>query len=83
MEIRDFLIEMYLKHGEREFAMTHQERIKLSELYDIIMKCSELYNIIMKCSANNKYITIRHTKDHIYMYTLTPAAIKLIKEGTE
>ena len=71
MELRDFLIEMYLKHGEREFAMTHPERIKLSELYDIITKCR----------TNDRYIRIRHTKDHIYMYTLTPKAIKLIKEG--
>ena len=73
MELRDFLIEMYLKHGEREFTMTHQERIKIFELY----------KIIMKCRANNKYITTRHTKDQFYVYTLTPAAIKLIKEGTE
>jgi hypothetical protein len=73
MELREYLIEMYLKHGEREFAMTHPERITLSELYDIIVKGR----------AKSKYITIRHTKDHIYMYTLTPAATKLIKEGTE
>ena len=73
MEIRDFLIEMYLKHGEREFAMTYQERSKIFESY----------KLIMKCRANNKYIATRHTKDQFYMYTLTPKAIKLIKEGTE
>lgn len=73
MELRDFLIEMHLKHGEREFAMTHPERIKTPEVY----------GTIMKCRTNDKYITIRHTNDQFYMYTLTPAAIKLIKEGTE
>ena len=73
MELRDFLIEMYLKHGEREFAMTPPERIKTPEFY----------KTILKCRTNDKYITIRHTNDQFYMYTLTPAAIKLIKEGTE
>ncbi len=73
MELRDFLIEMYLKHGEREFAMLHTERTKTPEIYEAIKKCR----------TNDKYITIRHTKDQFYMYTLTPAAIKLIKEGTE
>jgi hypothetical protein len=73
MELRDFLIEMYLKHGEREFAMTHPERVKTPELY----------GTIMKCRTNDRYIRIRHTMDQFYMYTLTPAAIKLIKEGTE
>ena len=73
MELRDLLIELYLKHGEHEFAMTNQERIKTPELY----------NTLLKCRTNNKYITIRDTKDQFYMYTLTPAAIKLIKEGTE
>lgn len=73
MELRDFLIELYLKHGEREFAMTHPERIKTPELH----------KIIMKCRTNDKYITFRDTDDQFYMYTLTPAVIKLIKEGTE
>ena len=73
MELRDLLIELYLKHGEHEFAMTNPERVKTPELYEAIKKCR----------TNDKYITIRHTKDQFYMYTLTPAAIKLIKEGTE
>ena len=73
MELRDLLIELYLKHGEHEFAMTHQERIKTYELY----------MTLMKCRTNDKYISMRNTKDQFYMYTLTPAAIKLIKEGTE
>ena len=73
MELRDFLIEMYLKHGEREVAMTHAERTKTPERY----------KVILKCRVDDKYITIRETKDAFYMYTLTPAAIKLIKEGTE
>ena len=73
MEIRDFLIEMYLKHGEREFAMTHEERIKTPELH----------KTLIECRTDNKYITIRDINDQFYIYTLTPAAIKLIKEGTE
>ena len=64
---------MYLKHGEREFAMTHQERVRTPELYEAILKGR----------AKSKYITYRDTNDQFYMYTLTPAAIKLIKEGTE
>ena len=62
MELRDFLIELYLKHGEREFAMAYQERIKKAEFY----------RAIMKCRTNDKYITIRHTKDQFYMYTSHP-----------
>ena len=73
MELRDFLIELYLKHGEREFAMTNLER----------SKTFEAYKTILKCRTNDNYLTIRVTKDPYFMYTLTPAAIKLIKEGTE
>ena len=73
MELRDLLIELYLKHGEHEFAMTNPERTKTPEIYEAIKKCR----------TNDKYISMRNTKDQFYMYTLTPAAIKLIKEGTE
>lgn len=67
MELRDFLIELYLKHGEREFVFFYNE-------------------LPATISSTNNYIqNVRPTKkiNRYVLSYLTPAAIKLIKEGTE
>ena len=72
MELRDFLIEMYLKHGEREFVYDWSRNRQMwgSDMNQYINNSIPLKNI-------------GTTDDVLYASYLTPAAIKLIKEGTE
>lgn len=72
MGLRDFLIEMYLKHGEREFVYDwhYNRQMWGADMMPYIDNRLPLKNI-----GTGDYV--------LYASYLTPAAIKLIKEGTE
>ena len=67
MELRDFLIELYLKHGEREFVFFYNELPATVSIDDGYIK-----NVRPIKRINGQRLSY-----------LTPAAIKLINEGTE
>ncbi len=71
MDFKDFLMELYLLYGEREFTMLQGERHKSDEHY----KC------LMQCRQGNKYLKYRCTPGPGFKYTLTPKALEYLKNG--